>query len=69
LKRHSDVDGTRGYRLGLPNGQERISISLLILTLYYCQTHTASLFASDLKGTEEPDGAFGGGGPAHRLES
>jgi hypothetical protein len=25
------------------------------------KTHTASLIASDLKGTEEPDGAFGGG--------
>ena len=32
-----------------------------------CKSHTASLIASDLKGTEEPDGAFGGGGPPRKL--
>ncbi len=30
-------------------------------------THTASLIASDLKGTEEPDGAFRGGAPPEKL--
>jgi len=45
------------------NTIEKAVISLSFSERAECKAHTASLIASDLKGTEEPDGAFGGGGP------
>ena len=46
---------------------EKAVISLSFSESAECKAHTASLIASDLKGTEEPDGAFGGGGPPRKL--
>ena len=53
-------------------GKEKSKFEKAVINLDFseraeCKAHTASLIASDLKGTEEPDGAFGGGGPPSKL--